>query len=416
VKTVTCGLTAQSFLVHTRRSTRRLARAVTEFGGEVARLLAERGVSLRQAARLTHYDPSYLSKVVSGRKPGSRELAEALDKVLDAGGRLAALARDPGPSPVGNVELIELASQAEASELSTGTLELLGAAVGEMCRDYRTEDPVELSQRAARHLRYVTKLLGGRVSLAQHRELLVDAGWLAALLACTCYDMGDAQAAGTARIMARQFGKQAGHGELVAWSFEIAAYFALVEGRYRDTVTLSEAGIECAGTTNAAVQLALQAARGYARMGDPQAREALAAGHAVLARLPAPEHPDHHFVFDAGKYEFYVATILTWLGDDATAREHAEEVVRQCEASGGWPMRLCMTLVDLGVLAARSGDLDEAVSHGIAALQLPRRSAQLLPRAIELRDELAARYPGERLTARYSDALGVHVGPSAALP
>jgi len=216
--------------------------------------------------------------------------------------------------------------------------------------------------------------------------------------------------------MARQFGEQAGHGELVAWSFEIAAYFALVEGRYGDTVTLSEAGMERAGTTNAAVQLALQAARGYARMGDSQAREALAAGHVVLGRLPVPEHPDHHFVFDRGKYEFYVATILTCLGDDSAAREHAEEVVRQCKASGGWPMRLCMTLVDLGVLAARAGDLDEAVSHGIAALRLPRRSAQLLPRAVELRHELAARYPGERLAARYSDVLAEHADAPAALP
>jgi transcriptional regulator with XRE-family HTH domain len=50
---------------------------VTEFGSEVARLLDERGMSLRQAARLTHYDPSYLSKVISGLKPGSRQLAEA---------------------------------------------------------------------------------------------------------------------------------------------------------------------------------------------------------------------------------------------------------------------------------------------------------------------------------------------------
>jgi len=63
-----------------------------EFGSEVARLLSERGMSLHQAARLAHYDVSYLSKVVNGHKPGSRELAEALDKVLDAGGKLLALA------------------------------------------------------------------------------------------------------------------------------------------------------------------------------------------------------------------------------------------------------------------------------------------------------------------------------------
>jgi hypothetical protein len=36
-------------------------------------------------------------------------------------------------------------------------------------------------------------------------------------------------------------------------------------------------------------------------------------------------------VSDGARYEFYVATILTWLGsDDAAAEAHAREVVRQC--------------------------------------------------------------------------------------
>ena len=49
-------------------------------------------MSLRQAARLTHYDVSYLSKIINGHKPGSRQLAEALDKALGLHGELALLA------------------------------------------------------------------------------------------------------------------------------------------------------------------------------------------------------------------------------------------------------------------------------------------------------------------------------------
>ncbi len=52
---------------------------MSTFGSEVKRLLAERGMSLHQAARLAHYDVSYLSRVVNGHKPGSPELAAALD-------------------------------------------------------------------------------------------------------------------------------------------------------------------------------------------------------------------------------------------------------------------------------------------------------------------------------------------------
>ena len=85
-------------------------------------------------------------------------------------------------------------------------------------------DPRVLSDQARTSLGYVTDVLGKRVTLAQYRELLVVAGWLSALLACSCYDAGDHSAAETARRMTRQFGDHAGHGELIAWSFEIAAW------------------------------------------------------------------------------------------------------------------------------------------------------------------------------------------------
>jgi transcriptional regulator with XRE-family HTH domain len=396
---------------------RGMVHAMADFGGELRRLMAEHDISLRETARRVPCDSGYLSKVASGQKRPSPELARSLDTVLGAGGVLAAFAAAAFPDSLGSdLDLIELARRAEASDLGGGTLELLHAAVDGMCRDYPATDSQALSARAGRHLRYVTQLLSGRVTLGQHRELLVLAGWLSALLACTCYDVGERDAATMACRMTRQFGTQAGHAELVAWSFEIAAWFALVEGRYRETVALSEAGAQSAGVTSAGVQLTLQAARGYARMRDSQATVSLATGRALLDRLPLPEHPEHHFVFDGAKYEFYVATILTWLGnDDAAAGEHAREVVRQCEEAGGWPTRIGTTRLNLGLIAARHGDLDEAVSHGTAALRLSHRSAELLPRAAELGHDLAVRYPGERLVAGYSEMLagecaGLHGG------
>jgi tetratricopeptide (TPR) repeat protein len=271
-------------------------------------------------------------------------------------------------------------------------------------------------------LRYVTGLLEKRVTLAQHRDLLVIAGWLAALLACTLYDAGDPGAAETARRLTRQFGDNAGHGELVAWSYEIAAWYALVEGRFARCAELCQAGLEHAGVSNAAVQLTLQASRAYARMADKEATKTLAAGKDILERLPVPEHPQHHFVFDRDKYEFYTASIYTWLGtDDAAAEENAREVVARCHGRDGsvtWPTRLSTTLVNLGQIAGRRGDLDEAVSLGESALRCGRRSAELLPRAVELERRLANRYGAERLVDEYGQILREEVRslpPSAAI-
>jgi transcriptional regulator with XRE-family HTH domain len=386
---------------------------MADFAGEVRRLMAERGMSLRGLARVAGYDPSHLSKILNGRKPASPYLAARLDDALGAEGKIreaaaAAPAAPPG-TPGGDLGLIELARRAEASDLGGGTLELLQASTDRLCRDYPTVDPRILSDQARKHLGYVTDLLGKRVTFTQHGELLVTAGWLSALLACTCYDAGDPGAAETARRMTRQFGEHAGHGELIAWSFEIAAWYALVEGRFARAAALCEAGVAHAGVSNAAVQLTLQASRAYARMGDDRAGKMLAAGGAVLARLPVPEHPEHHFVFDRDKFEFYTATVYTWLGtDDAAAEENAREVVARCYGPGRvivWPTRLSTTLVNLGQIAGRRGDLDEAVGLGEESLRCGRRSAELLPRAAELERRLAARYGAERLVNEYGELL-----------
>lgn len=115
--------------------------------------------------------------------------------VTRADGTLASLAASASPAvPDGDLGLIELARRAEASDLGGGTLELLQASADRLCRDYPTVDPHALSRQARTRLGYVTDLLGRRVTLAQHRELLVAAGWLSALLACTCYDSGNHRA------------------------------------------------------------------------------------------------------------------------------------------------------------------------------------------------------------------------------
>jgi transcriptional regulator with XRE-family HTH domain len=388
----------------------RTVRQMSDFSDELTRLMQARGVGVRKLAGLIPCNPGHISNLCNGIRRPSAELAAALDAALASGGTLIALAEAAVPViPGGEPGLIELARRASASDIGGGTLELLSDATDRLCRDYPVTEPRVLSARARQYLGYLADLLDKRVTLAQHRELLVLAGWLSALLACTLYDAGEPCAAETARKMTHQFGDHAGHPELVAWSFEIAAWYALVEGRFAESVQFCEGGLEHAGTSNATVQLTLQAARAHARMGNGEAASLLRAGRAVLDRVPVPEHPEHHFVFDRDKYEFYAATIYTWLGsDDLAAEENAREVVARCQSPGGtarWPTRMSTTLVNLGQIAGRRGDLDEAVSLGEASLRCGRRSAELLPRAAELGHRLAVRYGNEPLVAGFGAVL-----------
>jgi transcriptional regulator with XRE-family HTH domain len=403
---------------------------MSEFGAELGRLMVARGLGVRELARQVPCNAGYISQLRNGQKRPSQETAARLDEVLDSGGTLVVLvperasrsrlaSADADGGVIGacdadaSLELIEFMRRAGRSDLGSDTLEALDVVKDRLCRAYPTVAAPVLRDQARKYLGYTVGLLDQRTTLGQHRELLVSAGWLAALLACVCYDAGDPAAAKAARRMTKQLGEQAGHGELVGWAFEIAAWFALVEGRYADTVALCEAGLGHAGVSNGGVQLTLQASRGYARMGDRRAGQMLAAGRGMLSRLPEPAHPEHHFVFDRDKYEFYTATVYTWLGtDDAAAVENAREVVARCVGPDGavrWPTRLSTTLVNLGEIAGRRGDLDEAVGLGVAALGCGRRSAELLPRAAELEHMLAAQYPGERLVGTYEEALSEEV-------
>ena len=70
---------------------------MAEFAAEIRRLMTERGMSLRGLAKAANYDPSYLSKVLSGHKPSSPYLAARLDDALSAGGTIRDAAQQPLP-------------------------------------------------------------------------------------------------------------------------------------------------------------------------------------------------------------------------------------------------------------------------------------------------------------------------------
>jgi tetratricopeptide (TPR) repeat protein len=296
------------------------------------------------------------------------------------------------------VDVLELARQAEASDLGGGTLEMIDRAVDRFCRDYPTVAPTVLVPRVQQRLRYLAKLLKGKVTLAQHRHLLVGSGWLATLLACLQFDLGDCDGAEASQAAAYTFAYEAEHQELLAWTHELLAWWALVDHRYDEVIEHARTGLAIAPHASAGVQLAVQEAKGWSRLGDARrAEEAMRTAGTVLSRLPRPEHPEHHFVFDASKLSFYAATCYTWLGDGEHAREHATQVISQCLEVPGqvrWPVRLAETRVDLGLVAAGEGRIDEACELGRQALASQRKSGSTLGRVTELDALLMRGHPG----------------------
>ena len=81
---------------------------------------------------------------------------------------------------------------------------------------------------------------GQRVTLSQHREILVLAGWIALLIACVEYDTGDRQAAETTRQAALSLAAEADHAEVEGWAHEIRAWIAS-PGDYHGVITAAQA-------------------------------------------------------------------------------------------------------------------------------------------------------------------------------
>lgn len=385
------------------------------FGERLRALMDERAISLRQLARRTHYDPGHLSKIVNGHRTPSPEMARRLDETLDASGDLAALipvrqATATSPSLIAEQRLfdtMELAYLADASDIGAGTVESVTQAGDLLCRAYPDTSPAVLRDRTRQRLSHVLDLLSKRITLDQHRDLLVQAGWLAAVLGCCHYDLGEREQAETARHAVYRMAAQAGHAELMGWAHEMAAWFALVEQRFENVVEAAQAGQAVAGTSSAMVQLILQEAKAHARLGNRRAAtRCLDRGMTLLDKLPLPAHPEHHFVFDHTKWLGYAAIVLLGV-DHKRAEEHADEVLAvhtRPDGTTNAPRRIANARLDLATVHALRGDLDGAVIEGARVFGDARTSVMgLLTRGAELLHVLDERYPDERWTEEYRE-------------
>jgi transcriptional regulator with XRE-family HTH domain len=298
----------------------------------------------------------------------------------------------------------ELVQRIRGSSTDDGTLDALQLTVEQMCCDYVRQDPGALIGEAREWLARITGLLGDRLTLPQHREVLDSAAWLTLLVGCLQFDGGQYTPAEASRVDALQLGVEAGNATVVGWAHEMRAWFDLTHNRLREVVVAVQAGQAAAPGRSVSVQLFAQEAKAWARMGNHRnATQALEKGRVLLDSLPYPERPDHHFVVDPDKFDFYAMDCYRLMGQDNIAELHAHETIRKTTAADGTsrsPMRRAEAELTLGVVAARRGELDEALRYGHSALAISRRSepsllmvGSELARAI---DELFPNDPGNR--------------------
>lgn len=276
------------------------------------------------------------------------------------------------------MDTLDILARVQRSDVDAATLDALRITVDRLCSEYPYMPSEQLVLEGRQWLRRVADLRSQRLTLTQHREVLALAGWLALLVGCVEYDMGDRLAAEATRKAALTLGQEAGHTEIVGWAYEMRAWFALTAADYRGVIAASKAGTDAAPNHGVAVQLLAQEAKAWARLGDRRQMEvALDRGRTLLDAQPYPDNLDHHFVVDPTKWTFYMMDCYRLAGVDALATTYADEVIRagtDIDGSERSPMRIAEARITLGVVAGRQGDVDQAVTYGRRALAGARKS------------------------------------------
>ena len=279
-------------------------------GAALRRLRALEGLTQAGLGRRVGYDRSYITSVERGTVRPSRAMVERCDQALQGDGELVARwalagpgASPPAPGPpqrpaapggragpgAAVLDPVEVARRAEASRLGPGTLAAAERTVMRLRDAAAGTPPGELIPAVLAQLRQVGRLLQRRPTLAQHRRLLVAAGWLSVLVARLFFEAGDREAAEASRDAAFRLARLAGHAEIAAWSVEALALWALADGRFADALALARDGQDLAPPASAAaVQLALDEAEAWTSLGDPaQAAGARHQAELTRAMLPA---------------------------------------------------------------------------------------------------------------------------------
>ncbi|MFE3028808.1 XRE family transcriptional regulator, partial [Nocardia tengchongensis] len=314
---------------------------------------------------------SYLSLIETGRRPVNAEVVAAYERTL---GRHAIAGGATADDGLGTVEWIR---RVAGSDLSSGSLERLEAAVDDLAAAYPTTRPDHLLAQIDQYLGLAARMMDGRKTLTEYRRLVIAVGWMS-LLAGTCQiDLGQPHAAAARLRLAREIADEAGHPEIAAWCLETSAWSRLIAADFPAAVELSRAAQTMAPATSSAfIQATAQEGRALARLGDTSGTyNALRRVARLVAALRVPDRPEHHFRYDPAKSDAYIATTLAWLGDPA-AETYARHVLTELAANPSTrPRRIATANIDLGLALVAADKPDEAAHVTLAAVT----SGRLVP-------------------------------------
>ncbi|MCX5605888.1 helix-turn-helix domain-containing protein [Streptomyces phaeochromogenes] len=361
-----------------------------EFGQRVKAALKDRRMSIRAASRLMNYDHAFLSRVLAGKQLPSIELAESLDRLLDAGGEVVALAArlldgdgkshtqptvptlddflpegDPlslltvrSPRRVGVGEVTDLQKRVHGLRLADDVLaggDLIGPALRELRSTVRL-------YRENTHTEEV-----GRALLVQIGELAQIAGWIAS-------DAGRHEEAERIYRLGLSAAKQAGDHTLAGNLAGSLAYQMSNTGRTDEGLTLAQAALHDAGEDAPGKARALywdRVAWAHTQAGGTEnaraAMRALGEASEALAQGAGDEGsaPAYLYWVDAGELQVMESRVYTELHRPLRAVPLLRDVLSGYDATHTREMALYLSWLAIALADANEPEEAAAVAERV---------------------------------------------------
>ncbi|MFF5114088.1 helix-turn-helix domain-containing protein [Streptosporangium sp. NPDC000509] len=243
---------------------------------------------------------------------------------------------------------------------------------------------------------YAGTVLDRAHNTSRSPQLALICGWLSGLLAVAAHDMGEHA---TARLWcsdAERRSEDARHPELAGWAYLTRAMIAHYQRLPNEAAALAAKGQHIAPIgTVAHAKLAAHQMRASAMAGDAQS-SAEARQHATVALRALPANAPTTGVYSIALAEDppYTATSLLLAGQYREAAAATERVIQTCYRSesrqqGGNPSGYARSLLILGLAHAGTGEIDQAASAGLAALDSNRHVWPTMTLAAQLERSLS---------------------------
>jgi tetratricopeptide (TPR) repeat protein len=386
-----------------------------EFAVVLGDLLVQRGMSARALAAQIPINAGQLSRILSGQRLVTVEVAKRCDEILGTDDLLAGAAqraraartalgrgsltrRDSGTGVGGvlaglepSVDIARRVQRTSRTNVSPAALDAMAGLIDDTVADYERVGPAMLVGEVVAQRRWVDELLSATQPPRERLALFDAAARMSGLLAAMALDLGHSQTARNYGEESFALAEMVDDPDLMAWARGTQSLVAYYSGRYVDAAELARDGLRHSRGGPQSIRLAINGqARALARLGDTRAVES--AVDQALGWLT--DHDEDEQLSPSLTFGSYcrartagnAATAFVSIGDIRKASEFAVSALATFDASDLVGPR-ALTRIDLAtaLLVKARPDAEQAADLVVEALTIspPQQFRAVRKRSVE---------------------------------